>query len=106
MRAEMVVFHVAASMDIDPLRELWPNSIPPVVIVREAAAWPSWDRNAQFVQVLHRLLAITVDIRNRKAASDPDAAVNSRSQVLDKLPVQVWTDRQSQNPIARRLSAD
>lgn len=41
MRAEMVVFHVAASMDIDPLRELWPNSIPPVVIVREAAAWPS-----------------------------------------------------------------
>src|SRR5690242_3202179 len=73
VRAEAAVLHVAAPVNVDALGSRFGGSdaVAPVIVVRVAAAGPAQNRDAQFFQILDRLAAIAVDIRNWRIFPDP-----------------------------------
>src|SRR2546425_12478620 len=91
MGAEAIVFRVIAPVDVDrfwPLR-LWTNSVAPVIIIGKTSSGPAQDGDAQRAQIFDCLLAITIDVWNWGIWPDPKAAVDTGSEVLGKMSVQL-----------------
>jgi hypothetical protein len=95
VRTKTVVLNIAAPINVDPLgtRAYRADTVAPVIVVGEASARPTKDGDAQFTQVLDRLLAVSIDVRNRGFRTDPKTPVNAGSQVFGEMAVQFRTDR-------------
>src|SRR5947199_10063490 len=87
MRAEAAIFNVAAPMDIHAFGPLvdWTDAVKPMVIVGITASGPPQNGHAEFPEVIHSLLAIAIDIGNRRFLADPQTAVNTRAKMLGKM---------------------
>ena len=89
VRPEAAVFDVTAPMNVDALWAPFErtNSVAPVIIVCVAAARPAQYGNAQFLQGVNGLLAIAVDVGDRRIFSDPQTTIHAGSEVLRKVTV-------------------
>src|SRR5437879_11445144 len=58
-----------------------------MVIIGIPASGPPQNGHAEFPEVIHCLLAIAIDIGNRRFLADPQTAVNTRAKMLGKMTV-------------------
>ncbi len=89
MGAKAPIFDVATPMDIHALGPLvgWTDAVTPMVIIGITASGPPQNGHAEFPEVIHCLLAIAIDIGNRRFLADPQTAVNTRAKMLGKMTV-------------------
>jgi hypothetical protein len=69
-----------------------PDSIAPVIHVREAAARPAHQRGSQSGQSVDDIPAQAVNIGNGRCFTHPDAIVDTGAQVFDKLAMKFGMD--------------
>src|SRR5205823_3251499 len=84
----------AAPVGVDHAGALgaWPNAIAPVVFVGEAAARPAQHGHVDPAERLHHVVADAARVGNRRLLPDPDALVDTATQVLGKVPVHILVD--------------
>ena len=89
MGAKAPIFDVATPMDIHALGPLvdWTDAVTPMVIVGITASGPPQNGHAEFPEVIHCLLAIAIDIGNRRFLADPQTAVNTSAKMLGEMTV-------------------
>ncbi|MNT57046.1 hypothetical protein D3C72_1943910 [compost metagenome] len=95
MGAEVIVLHYAAPVGIDhPFAVLLgPDAVHPVIFVGEAAARPAEHRNPDLFKRIHNVIANPVRIRNLGIHAYPDSLVNTTSQMLGEMPVNIPVNR-------------
>src|SRR5437762_13890237 len=89
MGAKAPIFDVATPMDIHALGPLvdWTDAATPMAISRITASGPPQNGHAEFPEVIHCLLAIAIDIGNRRCLADPQTAVNTSAKMLGQITV-------------------
>ena len=99
VRAEVVVLLDVAPVGVDHPRAVgpWPDSVTPVVLVRETPPRPAQVGDAQLAQRLHHVLTDPTHVRDRGVLAHPESAVDAPSQVLSEVAVQVTADDRSRN---------
>src|SRR5208337_2450241 len=87
MRAKASVLDIAAPMNVDALGTLGggADAISAVIVVGETAAGPAQDRNAKDLKILDCLFAVAVDVGNARVLADPQSAIHTGAEVLDKV---------------------
>src|SRR5690348_9600422 len=63
-----------------------------MVGVRVAAAGPPDDRHVQALKRLHHVLAIAVDVRNRRIRPNPDSVLDPAAELLCELAEDLGSD--------------
>src|SRR5690606_36040323 len=92
--AEGVVLLDPAPVRVDAHRALVTrtNAVAPVVLVGEAAAGPADDRNLELLERLEHVVTESACIGNGGILANSDAAVNTATEVLRELAVQIAAD--------------
>ena len=87
--AERIVFEGAAPVGIDHPRTAFPrpDSVLPVVFVGEAAARPAQHGDTECPECFQHIQPVSVDVRDGRSGTDPDAVVDAAPEMLGKLTV-------------------
>ena len=91
---EAVVFHDTAPVGVDHLLTgfLRSDAVLPVILIRKASAGPAKHGNLNLLQCLHHILAHTVLVGNVGVLSHKDSLVDTSSQMLGKMSLQLRVD--------------
>ena len=89
MGAEGVVLYGSSPVGVDHLGPLGDGSysVPPVIFIGKATSRPAEYRHLQFADGLDKILPVTVYVGDRGILADPDAIVDTSSQMFGKLAV-------------------
>ena len=63
-----------------------------MIVVGKATAWPAQYWNLQSLQSLEHILTVTVDVRNLRILTNPESTVDTATQVLGELTVDLLVD--------------
>lgn len=94
MGSEVVIFDDAAPVGIDEFgAELaGADAVFPVVFIGEAAAWPAEDGDIELAQGMDDILADTAGIGDGGVFPDPDAFIDTASEVFGEVAVDIGVD--------------
>ncbi len=94
VRAEAVVLGVMSPVDVHAPRPLCrrTDAVAPVIIVGETASRPAQHGHAELLQIIHRRLAVAIDVRDRRILPHPNAAIGAAAQMLGEVRMQLGTD--------------
>lgn len=68
------------------------DAILPMVLISEAAAWPTEVRNLNMLECVNHILADTIDIGNLRILANPETAIDAVSEVLGEVAIDVTID--------------
>ena len=95
MSAERVVFLSAAPVVVDECATvfLWTDTVHPVIVVGKAASWPAHYWDVEVLECFEHVLAIAVDVRDVAVWTNPESAVDTRTEVFRELTIDlIWDD--------------
>ena len=94
MGTEAVVLYNAAPVGIDDLLSLFfrADSVFPVIFIRKASARPAKHRNTDLFQRFHNIGTHTIDIRDLGIFSNINSLIDTASQMLGKMPLDLLVD--------------
>ena len=95
MCSKAVVLHNTTPVCVDHLLSafLWTDSVLPVILIRKTSARPAQYRNLQLLKSLHNIHAHSVHIRDVRMFPNIDSLIDTPSQMLGKMSVDLRCDR-------------
>ncbi len=88
---KVIVLDHATPMRIDQLGAIftWANSVPPVILIGEAAAGPTKHGNLQLTKRRNHVVTNTACVGDRRVLTNPDAFVDTTPEVFGKVTVDI-----------------
>ena len=74
------------------ISSLWTDTVHPMILVSKATTWPTHHRHLDVLQSLQHIVAVTLSVRNLRVRTNPQTTIDTCTQVLSKLTVDLLID--------------